>query len=111
MPLEEPVSPQPLGNYVGILPLKTYSNDLEGRDNISISSIHRLNVSVRKPRKKGKDKPTNSCSVVGGGGDPECRNPKISSLFDEGLPRVIYFSIVSYDWALREVTTLGNVKK
>ena len=51
LPLEDPVSPQPLGNYVGILPLKTYLNDPEGRDNISISSIRRLNVSVRKPRK------------------------------------------------------------
>ena len=45
-PLEDPMSPQSLGSAVGILPLKTFSNDLEGHDTITISSIRRLNVSM-----------------------------------------------------------------
>ena len=70
-------------------PLKIFVSCLDDLDMVAISSIRIPNVSVRKPKKRGKYYPIVSPYAEVMDDVSLCLNPCIYSLYDKGLPRVL----------------------
>ena len=95
----------------GLKPLEVFSMNPGDTETVVISSIRRTNVSIRKQRKRGKDKNGIEYVVVGDEDGPLCQNPRVISLFEKGLPRYSGLSAVVYNCALRELVALKKVKE
>ena len=68
-------------------------------------------MSMRKPKKRDKVKPSISSRFLEEGGMVEFQNPICSSLFEKGLLRILDFPSDSSERDLREDATLNSVKK